>query len=135
MTEFSLPFVSVASSGGEYFEVSFAEIEEGEESEECDHAYFLIQRQFEDYDGGLFYIESHEEKLCGHFKITRAELGRDTFRLQVACEPAEVVQIKFQAASVRYNKLKRILKIMMPARILSIEEDHRGGRGARNSGP
>src|ERR1035438_5529606 len=80
MTEFSFPYVSVASSGGEYFEVSFAEIEEGEESEECDHAYFLIQRQFEDYDGGLFYIESHETKLCGHFKIIGAELARDTFR-------------------------------------------------------
>src|SRR5271155_3419961 len=88
MTEFSLPHVS-AESAGEYFQVSFAEIEAGAESEECDHVYFLIQRQFEDYDGGLFYIESHEERLCGHFKIIRAELARNAFRLEVACKPAE----------------------------------------------
>ena len=123
MTEFSFPYVSVASSGGEYFQVSFAESEESEGGEDTDRPYFLIQRQFESYDGGLFYLESHETRLCGHFKIRRAELGRDTFRLQVSCEPVETVQIRFQAGSVRYNRLKRILKIMMPARILSI----RGG--------
>jgi hypothetical protein len=125
MTEFSFPCVSVASSGDEYFQVSFDEIEAGEESEEFDHAYFLIQRQFEDYDGGLFYLESHETKLCGHFKIIGAELTRDTLRLQVACKPTETVQIRFQAGNARYRALKRILKIIMPARILSIEEDRR----------
>jgi len=134
MTEFFFPHVSVASSGDEYFEVSFAEIGEGEESEECDHAYFLIQRQFEDYDGGLFYIESHETKLCGHFKIIGAELARDTFRLRVACKPTETVVIRFQAGNARYNRLKRILRIIMPARILSIEEDRRSGPKAGNSG-
>ena len=119
MTEFSFPNVSIASSGGEYFQVSFAD------SEDSDRAYFLIQRQFESFDGGLFYLESNEIRLCGHFKITAAELGRDTLRLQVAREAIETVQIRFQADRVRYNRLKRILKIMMPARILSVEDDRR----------
>ena len=70
MTEFSFPYVSVASSGGEYFELSFAE------SEDSDRSYFLLQRQFESYDGGFFYLESHETKLCGHFKIRRARSSR-----------------------------------------------------------
>jgi hypothetical protein len=120
MTEFSFPCVSVASSGGEYFQVSF------EESDDSDRAYFLIQRQFESYDGGVYYVESHEPKLCGHFNIKRAELGRDTLRLHVACEPAETVQIRFRADSVRYNRLKRVLKTMMPGGILRIDEGHRG---------
>ena len=115
MREFHFPCLSVASSGGEYFQVSF------EESEDSDCAYFLIQRQFESYDGGLFYVESHIPKLCGHFKIRRAELGRNTFRLEVACEPAETIQIRFEADVGRYNQLRRILKIMMPGRILKIE--------------
>jgi hypothetical protein len=129
MIEFSFPRVSVASSGGEYFQVKFAESEDSEE----DDAYFLIQRQFESYDGGLFYLESHEIRLRGHFKIRRAELGRDTLRLQVACEPAKTVQINFQADGVQYNQLKRILKLMMPGRILSIEKDRRSGPEAGNS--
>jgi hypothetical protein len=114
MREFSFPCLSVASSGGEYFQVSF-------EESEGDRAYSLIQRQFESYDGGLFYVESHIRKLCGHFKIRRAELGRNTFRLEVACEPAETIQIRFEADVGRYNQLRRVLKIMMPGCILKIE--------------
>lgn len=76
MKEFSLPNVSVASSGGEYFQVSFAD------KEDSGDAYFLIQRQFESPDGGRVYIESHQRMLCGHFKIRKAELRRDVFRLE-----------------------------------------------------
>ena len=41
MTGFSFPYVS-AEGAGEYFEVSFAEIAEGEKSEECGHGNFPI---------------------------------------------------------------------------------------------
>jgi hypothetical protein len=50
----------MASSGGEYFQVSF------EDDPDRDSAYFLIQRQFESYDGELFYLECDERTLCGH---------------------------------------------------------------------
>jgi hypothetical protein len=114
VTEFSFPCVSVASSGGEYFQVSF------EDDPDSDGAYFTIQRQFESYDGGLFYIESHERTLCGHFRIRSAQLGRDMFRLELVCEPTETVQIRFQADSARYNQLRRFLKIMIPSGVLTM---------------
>ena len=41
MTDLFLKHVSVAESGGEYFQVSFAD------DEESDDRYFLVQRQFE----------------------------------------------------------------------------------------
>jgi len=99
MTEFTFPCVSAATSGGEYFQVSFTA------SENSDDAYFLLQRQFESYDRGFFYVESHERTLCGHSKIRRAELGRNIFRLELACEPAKTIQIRFQADNARYNQL------------------------------
>lgn len=103
VTEFSFPKVSVASSGGEYFQVSFRD------SNDSDDAYFLLQRQFESYDGGFLYIESHERTLCGHVKIKRAELGRSLLRLELASKPAEIVHIRFQADGARYNQLRRFL--------------------------
>lgn len=115
MKEFSFPYVSVASSGGEYFQVSFGD------GEESDHSYLLIQRQFESDDGGYLYVESHERRLCGHFKIRKAELGRNMLRLELACEPAETVQIRFQAEGARYNQVRRVLKVMIPPRVLKIE--------------
>jgi hypothetical protein len=43
------------------------------------------------------------------------------FRLELASEPVETVQIWFQADSAQYNQLRRVLKIMMPSGVLRIE--------------
>src|SRR6267143_2602394 len=115
MKEFSLPNVSVSSSGDEYFQVHFSD------KQDSDDAYFLIQRQFESHDGGRVYVESHEQMLCGHYKIRNAELGRDVSRLEIICQPLETVQIRFQAGSTRHNELKAVLKTMIPSIALDIE--------------
>ena len=84
MTELSLPNVSVASSGGEYFQVTFEEKKDSEEMEDSEGAYFLIQRQFE------------------------AGLHREVFRLELVSRPASMVQIRFQADEKQYRRLKRV---------------------------
>jgi hypothetical protein len=94
MRVFSLPNASVASSGGEYFQVSFAN------EKDSGDAHFLIQRQFESPDGGRVYIESHEQLLCGHFKIRKAELRRDVFRLEIACRPPKRSRYDFRPMQV-----------------------------------
>ncbi len=70
MRELSLKHVSVAESGGEYFQVLFAD------DEDSDDSYFLVQRQFESPDHGRVYVESLLRTLCGHFRIRRVELER-----------------------------------------------------------
>jgi len=77
MTDLFLKHVSVAESGGEYFQVSFAD------NEESDDSYFLVQRQFESPYPGRVYVESHLRTLSGHFRIRRAELERSLFRLDI----------------------------------------------------
>jgi hypothetical protein len=115
MKEFSLPNVSVASSGDEYFQVHFSD------KQDSDDAYFLIQRQFESPDGGHVYVESNEQTLCGHFKIKSAALRRDVLHLEIICPPTETVQIRFKAGARRYNLLKTVLKTMIPSIALDIE--------------
>jgi hypothetical protein len=115
MTEFSFPCVSMASSGGEYFQILFTN------GEDTDDPYFLIQRQFESCDGGLLYIESHEQSLCGHFKIRAAHLERNMLRLELASKPTKIVQINFQADATRSNQLRRVLRIIIPAGVLTIQ--------------
>lgn len=114
MTELTFPCVSVSSSGGEYFQVRFGD------DADSDEAYLLIQRQFEDDDGGYFYVESSQECLCGHFKIRQAELSRDVLRLEIMCRPVETVQIRFRADDAHYEQLKRILSIMIPADVFNV---------------
>ena len=105
----------MASSGGEYFQILFTI------GEDTDGPYFLIQRQFESYDGGLLYIESHEQTLCGHFKIRAAHLDGNMLRLELASKPTKIVQIRFQADARPANQLRRVLRIMIPPGVLTIE--------------
>jgi hypothetical protein len=114
-TDLFLRHVSVAESGGEYFQVSFAD------DEESDDSYFLVQRQFESPDHGRLYVESHLRTLSGHFRIRRAELERGLFRLEIMCQPPETVQIRFQASETQFNRLKKVLSIMLPSSVLKIE--------------
>jgi len=115
MTDLFLKHVSVAESGGEYFQVSFAD------NEESDDSYFLVQRQFESPYPGRVYVESHLRTLSGHFRIRRAELERSLFRLDIMCQPPETVQIRFQAGETQFNRLKEVLRIMLPSSVLKIE--------------
>jgi len=115
MTDLFLKHVSVAESGGEYFQVSFAD------DEESDRSYFLLQRQFESPDHRRVYVESHLRTPSGHFRIRRAELERGLFRLEIMCQPPETVQIRFQADGIQFNRLKRVLRVMLPSSVLMIE--------------
>ena len=89
--------------------------------DDTDDLYFLIQRQFESHDGGLLYIESHQQSLSGHFKIKAAHLDSNMLRLELASKPTKMVQIRFQADARRANQLRRFLRIMIPAGVLTIE--------------
>ena len=115
MTDLFFNYVSLAESGGEYFQVSFAD------GEESDDRYFLAQRQFESPDHGRLYVESHLRRLSGHFRIRRAELERGLFRLEIMCQPPEMVQIRFQAGETQFKRLKKVLRIMLPSSVLKIE--------------
>ena len=103
---------SAKSAGGEYFQVLFSDVDDSDEF------YFLIQRQFESDDGGLLYVETHEQTLCGRFKIKNAELGRSLFRVDLVRQPAETIEIEFQADHYQHKQLERVLKIMIPSRFL-----------------
>ena len=115
MTDLFLKHVSVAESGGECFQVSFVDDEESDESN------FLVQRQFESPDYGRVYVESHLRTLSGHFRIRKAELERGLFRLDIMCQPPETVQIRFQTDETQFNRLKEVLRIMLPSSVLKIE--------------
>ena len=109
-----------ATESGDYFQVLF------EEEEDSDKAYFLIQRQFEFSDGGRFYIESHDTKLRGHFRIKRAELRRNRFSLELLSKAGGKLQIKFDTDEDKFEEAKRVLKIMFPRKTLEILDEQHG---------
>ena len=73
--------VSVGESGDEYSQVSFdcelPGVDDFDTSLDDSH-YLLVQRQFEDDDGGVCYIETHDhDTYTGHFPLAcKAEAVR-----------------------------------------------------------
>ena len=64
---FHANYVSTSVSGdGDYYQAMF---EAEQDSDDPDSPYLLIQRQFEDPDDHWCYVETHDEKYCGHFLL------------------------------------------------------------------
>ena len=116
ITELALPYVSVASGGDEYFQVSFDARPEGTDGEA---PYFLLQREFETH-GGRVYIECHQRELCGHVRISRAVLTAGLLRLQLDGRPTREVAISFKADGRRFRELTAMLKTIIGTRHLEL---------------
>jgi hypothetical protein len=41
--------------------------------------------------------------------------------LEIMCQPPETVQIRFQIGKTQFNRLKKVLRIMLPSSVLKIE--------------
>ena len=96
-----------ASDDGDYFQVAFEE-----RRDEDGSPYLLIQRQFEDEDGDLCYLESHDEKFAGHFRIRSARLGRRRFLIVVNQTLAADVALDINEQT--FHEIERVLRIMIP---------------------
>jgi hypothetical protein len=65
---FHANYVSTSAFGdGDYYQAMF---QAEQDTDDPDSPYLLIQRQFEDPDDNWCYIETHDEKYCGHFYYT-----------------------------------------------------------------
>jgi hypothetical protein len=68
---FHANYVSTSVSGdGDYYQAMF---EAEQDTDDHDSAYLLIQRQFEDADDNRCYVETHDERYCGHFLLNRID--------------------------------------------------------------
>jgi hypothetical protein len=71
--------VSVDEFDDQYFQVSFDTEAPGADFDLLApmKPYLLVQRQFEDDDGGVCYIETHEpDRYAGHFRLRLVEWPR-----------------------------------------------------------
>ena len=69
---FHAKYVSVGEAGREYFAVSFDNEDPSNDDFELsdDDPYLIVQRQFEDDDGGVCHIETHDhDTYSGHFRL------------------------------------------------------------------
>lgn len=97
------------SEAGDYFQTVF------EDEDDSSGAYLLLQRQFEDEDGGRCYIETHDRNYVGHFRVKHARLGKTDFSVDLWRKSHSRIHVTFRRMVEGHAEVARILKIMIPA--------------------
>ena len=110
------PHVSVGESGDEYFQVSFDSEDPDDDAFDPagpDHPYLLIQRQFEDDDGGVCYIETHDhDTYTGHFRLRLLEFTPTRLAFEIGRTDHKYVEVTYDLDAARFGEVQRIVQIV-----------------------
>src|ERR1700693_4068230 len=105
--------VSVVASGDEYFQVSFYCVPPGVDDFEPsvhDTHYLVVQRQFEDDDGGVCYIETHDhDTYTGHFPLRLLDFTPTRLAFEIARTNHNYVDVTYDLDAKRFGDVQRVV--------------------------
>ena len=117
---FHAKHVSAGESGGEYFQVSFDNDDPSDDDLDLsprDQPYLLVQRQFEDDDGGVCYIETLDhDTYTGHYRLRLIEFTPTRLAFEIARKDHKYVEVTFDLNPKRFSEVKRIVHIIFGVR-------------------
>lgn len=105
---FQANYVSISVSG-DYYQALF---EAEEDATDPDSPYLLIQRQFEMPDGGRCYIETHDEKYIGHFRLRRVEFTPERLSIEFDRPRDNIVSVTFSTAVPNFEEASQVVRII-----------------------
>jgi hypothetical protein len=107
---FHANYVSTSVFGdGDYYQAMF----QAEQDTDDPHSpYLLIQRQFEDQSDNLCYIETHDEKYCGHFLLCRLDLTPQKLSIELDRPRDNLVGVTFAMAPAEFAAASEVVKII-----------------------
>ena len=107
---FHANYVSTSVSGeGDYYQAMF---EAEQDADDLDSPYLLIQRQFEDQDDNWCYIETHDEKYCGHFLLRRVDFTPQKLSIELDRRRDNLVSVTFAMAATEFAEASQVVKII-----------------------
>jgi hypothetical protein len=107
--------VSVGESGQEYFQLLFYTGRPCDDFEMSGphRPYLIVQRQFEEDEGGLCCIETHDhDAFTGHLRLRLAELTPTRLAFEIARAKDKYVEATYQLDEMQFNEVRRIVHIV-----------------------
>jgi len=108
-------YVSVGEFDHQYFEVSFDTEDPGAALDLSApmKPYLLIQRQFEDDDGCVCYIETHDlDRYAGHFRLRLVEFAPTRLVFDIDRATDLRVEVTFTLDPQRFQEVERIVRLI-----------------------
>jgi hypothetical protein len=113
---FHAKHVSAGESGDEHFAVSFdseAPCDDDFDPSGHENPYLIVQRQFEDDDGGVCYIETHDhDTYSGHFRLRLIRFTPTRFAFEIARTDHKYVEVTYDLDTKRFDEVQRIVHII-----------------------
>ena len=107
---FHANYVSTSVFGdGDYYQAAF---EAEPDTDDPDSPYLLIQRQFEDPDDNWCYIETHDEKYCGHFLLRCVDFAPQKLSIELDRPRDNFVSVTFAMVATEFAEASQVLKII-----------------------
>ena len=107
---FHANYVSTSVFGnGDYYQATF-EVEQ--DADDPGSAYLLIQRQFEDPDDNWCYIETHDEKYCGHFLLRRVDFAPQKLSIEIDRPRDNLISVNFAIAATEFAEASQVIKVI-----------------------
>ena len=114
--KFYAKHVSVAEFDDQYFEVSFDSEPPSDDDfdlSEPEVAYLIVQRQFEDDDGGVCYLETHDHDVyAGHFRLRLIEFTPTRLAFEIARAKDKYVEVTYELDAKQFDEVQRIVYIV-----------------------
>jgi hypothetical protein len=82
------------------------------DTDDADSPYLLIQREFEDPDDNWCYIETHEEKYCGHFLLRRVDFAPQKLSIELDRPRDNLISVTFAMAATEFAEASQVVKII-----------------------
>jgi hypothetical protein len=109
---FRAKYVS-ASENGDYYQVAFENTDPASDAVDGpDSPYLLIQRQFEDPDGGRCYVETHDEGYIGHFRLRSIGFSPSRLFLEIARGRNNRIEVIFDIGQSEFEEVRRVIDII-----------------------
>jgi hypothetical protein len=110
---FRAKYVS-ASENGDYYQVAFENTDPASDADVDgpDSPYLLIQRQFEDPDGGRCYVETHDEGYIGHFRLRSIEFSPSRLLVEIARDRNNRIEVIFDIGLFEFEEVRRVIDII-----------------------
>ncbi len=134
---FHANYVSTSVFGdGDYYQATF---QAEQDTDDPDSPYLLIQRQFEDPDDDRCYIETHNEKYCGHFLLRRVDFTPQKLSIELDCPRDNFVSVTFAMVATEFAEASEVVKIISgesePPLMSALPNQMSGSRHSRRFAP
>ena len=106
--------VSAVVSGDYYQAIFDSDDRDNEQVDPFDQPepYVLVQREFEDFNGGKCYIESHDEEYIGHFKLKLVEFSPTRLAYEIARRDHKIVEVSFSLTAAEFEEAQPIIEVI-----------------------